>query len=170
MVPSGLGQKTASPILMETPGKSHNLNGLPSNRINAIAVTQNGTVWSVARNNLYQFDGTHWNPVPLPTDVPINSVSGITRQPMVVCGSLPTMGVLRFDGNNWILIHFPGMETAACLAISDKGDVWIGLRESGIFCMDGRLWSQVAIEHARSILIDQAGQVECDHRFGWCIP
>lgn len=140
--------------------KKPNLNGLPSARINAIAVTQNGTVWSVSRNNLYQFDGSNWNPVPLPTDVPINSVNGIASASDGSLWVITTMGVLRFDGNNWILFRFPGMETAACLAISDKGDVWIGMRETGIFFLDGKLWNQVAIEHVRSVLIVQPGQVE----------
>jgi ligand-binding sensor domain-containing protein len=140
--------------------KTINLKGLPGNRINAIAVTQNGTVWSVSGNNLFQFDGSHWNTVLLPTDVPINSVSGIASAGEGSLWVITTMGVLRFDGNNWMLLRFPGMESAACLAISDQGDVWIGTRDAGIFFLDGKLWNQVAIEHVRSVLIVQPGQVE----------
>jgi ligand-binding sensor domain-containing protein len=140
--------------------KTINLNGLPVNRIDAIAVLQNGTVWSVSKNNLYQFDGSHWNAVPIPTDVPVNSVSGIASAGDGSLWVITTMGVLRFDGNNWILFRFPGMESAACLAISDKGDVWIGTRDAGIFFLDGKLWNQVAIEHVQGVLIVQPGQVE----------
>jgi ligand-binding sensor domain-containing protein len=70
------------------------------------------------------------------------------------------MGLLQFDGNNWIVFRFPGMESAAYLAISDKGDVWIGSRDAGIFFLDGKLWDQVASEHAQSVLIVQPGQAE----------
>jgi ligand-binding sensor domain-containing protein len=143
-----------------TTWKTANLNGLPGNRIDAIAVPQNGTVWAVSNNNLFQFDGSHWNAVPIPTDVPINSVSGIASARDGSLWVITTMGVLRFDGNNWILFRFPGMESAACLAVSEKGDVWIGTRDAGIFFLDGKLWSQVAIEHVRSVLILQPGQVE----------
>jgi ligand-binding sensor domain-containing protein len=143
-----------------TTWKKAHLNGLPSARIDAIAVAQNGTVWSVSRNNLFQFDGSHWNAVPLPTDVPINSVSGIMSGADGSLWIVTSMGVLRFDGDNWMLLRFPGMQSAACLTISDQGDVWIGTREAGIFFLDGKLWNQVAIENVRSVLIVQPGQVE----------
>jgi ligand-binding sensor domain-containing protein len=141
--------------------KTYNsLNGLLSNRISAISVMRNGTVWSVAKNNLYQFDGSRWNPTALPGNVPINTINGISAGDDGSLWVITKMGVLRFDGNNWINFQFPGQETAACLAISDKGDVWIGTRDAGIIFLDGSLWSQVAIQNVRSVLIDQPGQVD----------
>ena len=121
---------------------------------------RNGTVWSVAKNNLYQFDGSRWNPTALPGNVPINTINGISAGDDGSLWVITKMGVLRFDGNNWINFQFPGQETAACLAISDKGDVWIGTRDAGIIFLDGSLWSQVAIQNVRSVLIDQPGQVD----------
>jgi ligand-binding sensor domain-containing protein len=141
--------------------KNYNsLNGLPSNRISSIAVTRNGTVWLVSMNNLYQFDGSRWNLTSLPANVPINSVSGVT---VAADGSLwviATSGILRFDENNWVLIQFPNQGTVACLEISNKGDIWIGTRETGIVFLDGKLWSQAAMENVRSVLLDQGGAVD----------
>ena len=148
--------------------KTYNsLDGLSSDRISAVAITRNGTVWSVSKNSLYQFDGTHWNPITLPSDVPINSVNAITAGADGSLWVITTMGVLRFNENNWMTMRFPGQESAACLATSDKGDVWIGTLESGIFYLDGKLWNQAAIENVQSVLIDQAGQVNVTTKTGF---
>jgi ligand-binding sensor domain-containing protein len=111
-------------------------------------------------NNLYQFDGSRWNPTSLPANVPINSVSGVTAAADGSLWVITTSGILRFDGNNWVLIQFPNQGTVACLAISNKGDIWIGTRETGVVFLDGKLWSQAAMENVRSVLLDQGGAVD----------
>jgi ligand-binding sensor domain-containing protein len=133
--------------------------GLPGLRIMSIAVTQNGMVWLVSRNSLFQLIGGSWNSVALPDAALNDSVTGIATGTNDNLWVMTTGGVLRFDGNNWLLVQFPGQGSVSSLAISNQGDVWIGLREAGIIFLDGKLWSQFGNENVRSISLDQNGQV-----------
>jgi ligand-binding sensor domain-containing protein len=138
---------------VETPGTTthagtwHNYgtsDGLPEIRVTAVAVDINNIKWfGTAFSGLASFDGSAWQPYPLPQGERVRTTS-IATDANGIKWIGTWSGALRFDGRNWTVYDTTaGLagNTVNSVAVEGGRIIWFGT-DRGASRFDGSTWTK----------------------------
>ena len=110
--------------------------GLPANRVRALAATRNGAVLAACENGVSRLDGTHW--VAESGPVGVTALFAPTQGPDALAGA--TNGVWAFANNRWQQ-EMDGPEGVIAFAAEPDGTPW-ALATSGVW-RKAKRWERV---------------------------
>ncbi len=153
---------------VETPGstthagvwKSYGTtDGLPETRVTAVAVDINNIKWfGTAFSGIAAFDGSAWQPYPLPQGERVRTTA-IATDARGVKWIATWNGALRFDGSNWTVYDTTaGLASNTVNSVTVEGGtiVWFGTNR-GASRFDGVTWTK--FNRANSSLISDTVNV-----------
>lgn len=120
----------------EAPGDVFGLWGLASNDLIAV-----GHDPLVATGAIWRWDGSQWNPMPLPVQVNvIRDVMGVSASE-VYAGTCCTGTLLKFDGASWQSEDLPAADNLDRVWASGPSDVYVTVDGTSLLHGDGAAWT-----------------------------
>ncbi len=143
--------------------------GLGSNRINAVVIDNNGTMWFGRENGISRYNGTSWESSAIPGVGNSNVTSLAVNSDGVLWVGTYYGEVASYDGNKWKTrirddAYENHIESAIKSIVFDSDNVlWLAKYGSGVMCFDGTTWKTytpedgLATNNVNAIAIDDNG-------------
>jgi ligand-binding sensor domain-containing protein len=135
-------------------------NGLVSQPLDHLAVAQDGSVWIINRQSLFQLAGGGWNLIGLPFYYASESLQAVAPGVGAGIWLASTNGLWVFENQKWVSFSLPSGAVPSSVVQSGDQDVWVYAKGTGLIQIHGPLWDQINANDVQTVSLDENGQVQ----------